>query len=535
MDGTAAPRPSAGWTSGSWAPLADRVFRILWLVQFGSNIGSWMQTVGAQWLLVDGGAAYVAAVQVAYSLPVLLLALPAGALADLVNRRVLLIRVQIVMAATAFLLAVLAWTGHLPPSALLSLTFALGCGLALSTPAWQALQPSLVPRDQIARASALGAVNMNTARALGPALGGFLVSWAGAGWTFASNGVSFLATAIALAAWHQPTVRKPVEEREHIRGALAAGSRYVRNAPRVRRLMLRASLFVPGAVALWALLPVFAKARLGFDAPGYGALLGAVGVGAVAGSFLLRPLTSRLGGERTLTASSLGYAAVIAILALTRSPWIAAVALVGAGIAWIGALTTLNASLQLTLPAWVRARGLAFYLLVFQGGQAAGSLLWGVVAQRAGVQTALAAAAASLVLAALAHVRWPLHDAATADPSPTHAWPEPAVLAEGPAADSTTLVIIEYRVRPGNAAAFLAEMGHVGRSRLRTGAFRWGIYADTASPDRLIETFLVRSWSEHMAQHHERQTGLDNAVEARARNLLAEPPQVVHAVAHRSA
>jgi predicted MFS family arabinose efflux permease len=198
---------------------------------------------------------------------------------------------------------------------------------------------------------------MNTARALGPALGGFLVSWAGVGWTFASNGVSFLGTAIALAAWHQPAVRKPVQEREHIRGALAAGSRYVRNAPRVRRLILRAALFIPGAVALWALLPVVAKTELGLGAPGYGALLGAVGVGAVAGSFLLRPLTSRLGGERMLTASILGYAAVIAVLTLTRSAWIDAVALVGGGIAWIGALTTLNASLQLTLPAWVRASG----------------------------------------------------------------------------------------------------------------------------------------------------------------------------------
>jgi predicted MFS family arabinose efflux permease len=535
MDGTAAPRPSAGWASGSWAPLADRVFRILWLAQFGSNIGSWMQTVGAQWLLVDRGAAYVAGVQVAYSLPVLLLALPAGTLADLVNRRVLLITVQIVMAATAFLLAALAWAGRLPPPALLSLTFAMGCGLALSTPAWQALQPSLVPRDQIARASALGAVNMNTARALGPALGGFLVSWAGVGWTFAGNGVSFLGTAIALAAWHQPAVRKPAQERERIRGALAAGSRYVRNAPRVRRLILRTALFIPGAVALWALLPVVARTELGLGAPGYGALLGAVGVGAVAGSFLLRPLTSRLGGERTLTASILGYAAVVAVLALTHSAWIAAVALVGGGVAWIGALTTLNASLQLTLPDWVRARGLAFYLLVFQGGQAVGSLLWGGVAQRAGVRPALAAAAASLVLAALAHVRWPLHDAATADPTRTHAWPEPAVLTEGPPADSTTLVIVEYRVRPGNTAAFLAEMDHIGRSRQRTGAFSWGLYADVASPDRLIETFLVRSWSEHLAQHHERQTGLDSAMEARARNLLTEPPQVVHAVAHGQA
>lgn len=216
--------------------------------------------------------------------------------------------------------------------------------------------------------------------------------------------------------------------------------------------------------------------------------------------------------RRTLTASILGYAAVIAALTLTRSAWIAAVALVGGGIAWIGVLTTLNASLQLTLPAWVRARGLAFYLLAFQGCQAVGSLLWGAVAQRAGVRPALTAAAASLVLAALAHVRWPLHDAATAD--------------------STTPVIVEYRVRPGNTAAFLAEMDHVGRSRQRTGAFSWGLYADTASPDRLFETFLVRSWSEHLAQHHERQTGLDSAMEARARNLLTEPPQVVHAVAH---
>jgi predicted MFS family arabinose efflux permease/quinol monooxygenase YgiN len=516
---------------GPWAPLRDRVFRILWLAQFGSNIGSWMQTVGAQWLLLNRGAVYVAGVQVAYSLPMFLFALPAGALADLTDRRRLLIRVQIAMSAVAFLLAALAWDGHLPPATLLALTFGLGSGLALSTPAWQATQPTLVPRDQIARASALGAVNMNTARAIGPALGGILVSLSGAGWTFALNAVSFLGTAVALAMWRQATPSKPNQEREHIRAAVAAGSRYVVNAPRIRRLMYRAALFVPCAAALWALLPVVAGSGLGLGSSGYGALLGAVGVGAVAGSILLPRFSSRLGGGRLLAVSTLAYAAVTAVLAMTGSPWLAATALFVGGIAWIGALTTLNAAMQLTLPAWVRARGLAFYLIVFQGGQDVGSLVWGIVAAHFGVQTALLAATASLAVGALAHFGWPLHDTATADPSATHAWPEPAILAETPPADATTLVIATYTVLPDHTDAFLAEMKHVRRSRRRTGAINWGVYVDIAETNRFIETFTVRSWSEHLAQHHERQTGLDNAIELRVHRLLAEPPQIAHAVA----
>ncbi|MEV7285389.1 MFS transporter [Streptomyces sp. NPDC093252] len=527
--------PASGGTGpgSAWAPLALPVFRALWIAQFVSSVGTWMQTIGAQWLLVGHGAALVTLVQTASSLPVVLLALPSGVLADRFDRRRLLIVAQFAMGAVAAVLAVLAFAGVLGPVSLLALTFLLGCGTALMGPSWQAIQPELVARDQLAQAAALGAVNMNLARAIGPAIGGVLVAAAGAGWTFAFNAVSYLGIVVVLLLWKRPrdTAATGAEPERFVSAVLAA-RRYVRHAPGVRRVLLRTALFIPGAAALWSLLPLVAADSLGLGSGGYGALLAVVGAGAVGGALLLPALRAVLGANGILAAGAVLVAVTLAVLATVRVPWVAAVALLPAGVAWIAVLSVLNAAVQTRLPGWVRARGLAVYLLVFQGGQALTAPLWGGLAQGAGLRVALLAAGALLLLAAATVPLLPLHDAAHIDPTPSDHWPAPPVVHEPGPADGPVLVSIVYRVRPADRAAFTAAMAKLARSRRRTGALTWGLYEDAGEPGRFIENYLVGSWAEHLAQHHTRTTVTDRRAEEAARAFLlpGTHPETTHAL-----
>lgn len=524
---------SSDASTSAWSPLRQPVFRALWFAQFASNVGSWMQTVGAQWLLIAKGAALLSLVQVAAGLPVLILALPAGVLADLVDRRRLLLAVQGAMAAVAAVLTVLAFAKQLGPWALLALTFLLGCGQALNGPAWQALQPTLVPREQLRPASALGAVNQNLARAIGPALGGLLVAAAGVGWTFALNTVSFAGILVALARWRpQQRVPRPGQEREQAVAALRAGTRYVRYSPRVRRILVRSALFVPGAAALWALIPLTAHQTLHLGSAGYGLLLGAVGIGAVGGAWVLPLVADRLGGDWTLALSSAAFAVALVVVDYVHDAAVVFLALLIAGTAWIWALSTLNAALQLGLPSWVRARAVAFYLLVFQGGMAVGALIWGLVAQWTSLSVALLAAAVLLSAGAATVRLLPLREWKY-DPDAGIDWPEPRLVVEPAPTDGPVLVTVEYLVSEENAQAFRHAMENQERTRRRTGATTWGVYRDAEQADRYIETFTVRSWAEHMAQHHERYTGADRFIEEGVLALASQEPVVTHAFMQR--
>ncbi|MFI9584228.1 MFS transporter [Streptomyces sp. NPDC052236] len=529
---SAAPSPKApAGAASAWAPLAARVFRALWIAQLVSNIGSWMQTVGAQWLLIGHDAALVTLVQTASGLPFVLLALPSGVLADRYDRRTVLLAAQFAMLAVSTALTVLAFADALTPGLLLGLTFLLGCGTALMGPAWQAIQPELVERHQLGQAAALGAVNMNLARALGPALGGAVVAAAGAGWVFAFNAASYLGIAAVLMLWRRPATELPTAPGEKLLTALHAGRRYVWNAPGVRRVLLRTVLFIPGGAALWSLLPLVASRSLGLGSGGYGLLLGAVGVGAVGGAFALPAIRRVLGVNGTLAAGSLVFAGVLAVLATVRIPWLAAVALLPAGLAWIGVLSTLNAAVQTRLPGWVRARALAVYLLVFQGGQALTAPLWGALADGLGLTVSLLAGSGLLLAGAASVRRWPLHGTDGIDPTLSDHWPVPPLVFEPGPANGPVLVSVSYRVAAGNRAAFTDCMAHVARSRRRTGALTWGLYQDGNELGRFIENYLVASWSEHLAQHHSRLTGTDRRYEERARRLLVEgtAPEVTHA------
>ena len=526
---TPTARTPTGGDASAWAPLRLPAFRMLWIAQLGSNVGSWMQTVGAQWMLIHQphAATLTSAVQAASLLPVLFLSLPAGVLADVLDRRRLLLVLALLMALISGALAGLTAAGLTTPAVLLTLTFLLGCAQALTSPGWQAIQPELVPRQQIPAAAALGSLNVNLARAVGPALAGLLVAVSGVDTVFAINAVSFLGVLAALAAWRRAPRAEGVPE--PMRPALVSGARYVRHAPGVRRLMLRAALFVLPASALWGLLPVVSQSRLGLGSGGYGLLLAALGLGSILAAVSLKRVRAALSDGRLLALSTVAFALGTVAAALLRQPLPVAVALVAAGAGWLYALSTLNTALQLTLPAWVRARGLAVYLMVFLGGQGIGALVWGLAASALGTPTTLLVATGLLLLGALSLLRWPLRTlGASLDRSIVAPWPEPALALDLAPEDGPVLVEVAYRIGAGRTAEFRTAMQAVGTSRRRTGAYRWALYQDSADPELWVEVFEVASWSEHLRQHDGRLTGYDVELLERARRLADNEPTARH-------
>ncbi len=523
---------TAGRAVSTWAPLGVGIFRALWLADLVSNIGTWMQTVGAQWLLVHQPHAsiLVALVQTADMLPDVLFAYVGGVLADTFDRRWLLIVVQGCLVITGLALTLLTITGQMPPALLLTLTFLLGAGSAFSVPAYQAIIPDLVPRDEIPSASALGSININLGRAVGPAIAGVLITQVGVGAVFALNTVTFLVFGLVVAAW-RPRAGTTSPFPERFVPALRAGGRYVRYAPVVRRMLVRSVLFLVPASALWALLPLVASQRLGLGANGYGLLLGALGVGAVAGAFTLPRLRARLSSNALLLAASIIYAAALVALVLVPNAAVILVILIPTGIAWIAVLSSMNASMQLFLPAWVRARGLSVYQMVLFGAQAAGAVIWGVIAGPVGLVATFLIAAAVLA-AGIATIRlWPLFDTRGIDRSLAVYWPEPHLVFEPDPQTGPVLVTTTYTIAPENEQQFLHAMSWVRQSRLRTGAVEWGLYRDGQTAHRFVEFFVVPSWEEHLRQHNERLTGADRQYEEQADALSDPPSQTTHLLA----
>ena len=522
--------PPQAADSSAWAPLGQRAFRWLWICVLFSWVGTWMQTVGAQWLLVDepNAAALVSLVQAVNTLPVMLLALPGGVLADSFDRRWLLITVQVYLFVVGILLAVLTAVGQMPPALLLAFTFALGAGGAVQLPTWQAMMPGLVPRTQLRAAARLDLVGVNLARSVGPALAGLVIAYlGGVPVVFALNAVSVVPFAVALLLWRRPQAESE-GRRERFVPALRAGGRYIWHEPIVRRILLRAILFVVPAMALWALLPLIATQRLHLGADGFGALFGALGVGAILGAVVLGRVRHRLSTNRVLGAAGVLYAAVLAAIVVGPNFAAALATLVVAGLAWMAVTSTLAAELQLFLPAWVRARGLAVYAVTFTGSMTAGALLWGLVAEGVGLLATLLIAAVVVLVSVIAGVVWRLPKTSHLDPRPAIYWPE-ARLAFDPELDAgPVLMTVEYTVSPEREADFLEAMDHLRRSRRRTGASRWELYRDGERPDRFVEIFSVPSWEEHLRQHEGRLTGADQAIEEAALAFSDPPARVEH-------
>jgi MFS family permease len=492
-----------------------------------------MQDVGESWLMTSltPSPILVALVETAGSLPVVLLALPAGALADIVDRRRLLLVMQIWMFVAAGAMGVLALMGQVTPSRLLWLTFLLGIGSAISNPVWQAITPELVSQSDLPAAITLGSVGVNIARAIGPALGGLIVAASGPWAVFLLNAVSFIGIMVVVYRW-EPAPRKSKLPPEDIISAMRAGTRYLRHSPELQTVLIRSGIFVICASALWALLPLQARRHLGLGSFGYGLLLGCIGFGALAGAWLLPKVRERLSTNQLVAAGSLAFALTTISVAYVHSFEVLALTLAGGGVAWIAVLSSLNVSAQTVTPSWVRARVMAVYLLVFMGGLAAGSAVWGFVAARVGVSAALLFAAIGLLVGLVATWRYRLVGDQNLSLTPSLHWPEPVVLIDAEPTEGPAVTLVEYRIDPNTAEEFLQTMKEMRRIRQRDGAIRWNLLRDTSDPQRYVETFVTESWAEHLRQH-ERVTAEDREIEKRAQsfNLGPQPPKITHLIA----
>ena len=475
----------------------------------------------------------VALVQVAANLPFFLLAIPAGALADVVDRRRLALVALAWLSATTAGLAGLSVAGLVGPGALLGFTFAIGVGSALLAPAFAAILPELVPRDEIEPAVSLNGISMNVARAAGPALGGLVVAAAGAGATFALNAASFVAVMWVLARFRPETPERKLPP-EELFGAMRAGLRFVRHSPGLQTVLVRTGAFVLPASAIWALLPLYARDQLTLGPAGYGLLLGFFGIGAVVGGVLLHRTRRKLGVEGLATGAALAFAASHLVLAYAHALAPVAVALFVAGGAWTSLLSMLNAAAQVAIPSWVRARALATHLLVIFGGLAAGSAAWGALAGVVGVPQSFALAALAIAFGRVVTWRRRLPEGAAPDLTPAPHWPDPALARSFEPDRGPALVTVEYEIDPADADSFARAMRRLSAIRLRDGAIRWGLWGDVEQEGRYLESFVVESWLEHLRQH-ERITAADREVQSVAHTFHrgAEPPRVRHFIHER--
>jgi MFS family permease len=488
-------------SGGSFAPLRQPVFAVLWTATVLGNTGSFMRDVASSWLMTDLSAApaAVAMVQAAATLPIFLLAIPAGVLSDILDRRKFLIAIQFLLASVSITLMILSHMGMLSVSALIGLTFLGGIGAALMGPTWQAIVPELVPREDVKSAVALNSLGINIARSIGPAAGGLLLAAFGAAVTYGADVASYILVIAALLWW--PRAKNADDAlSENFFGAFRAGLRYTRASKPLHVVLLRATIFFAFASAVWALLPLVARQLLGGDAGFYGLLLGSVGAGAIGGALVMPRLRQRFDSDGLLLGSAVVTALVMAALSLAPPQWVAVVVLLFLGAAWITALTTLNGAAQAVLPNWVRGRGLAVYLTVFNGAMTAGSLGWGAVGEAAGVSGTLLIGAAGLLVAGFIMHRIKL-PSGEADLVPSNHWPEPLV-AEPVAHDrGPVLILIEYHVEKHHRTAFLHALNEMSHERRRDGAYGWGVTEDSADPRKIVEWFMVESWAEHLRQH----------------------------------
>ena len=517
-------------TPSAWRPLHAPTFRNLLIANVFSDVGAFMQSVGAAWLMISlkAGPMYVALTQTASALPFFLFSLPAGALGDIVDRRKLILWTEIWMAAMAGALAALVIMGWMSPWLLLAFTFAISAGDAFEAPTWRAVLPDLVAKEDFEAASALNGIEFNLARAVGPGLAGLLIAAFGVGTAFVVNAASFIGVIYVLARWKHPH-RKRTAPTEKVVGATIAALRYIRYSTLIRSLIIRSGAIMFFASALLALLPTIAH-NVSRSPIAFGLLLGCFGIGAILGAIVLPRARARWSIETVVS----GAVSIVGIVTVASGFGhelftLAALMLVG-GAAWLTFISLVSATIQKLAPDWVRARVLAVFILVFQGGVAAGSALWGTIAERAGLSTSLLWAGLGAMATTAFGLISRLPDTAI-DVTPWNHWRMPCIpdgleveLDAGP-----VLVTVEYIVKHEHASEFLRTMRRYERVRRRDGASRWGIYRDTEHPDLYLETFIVHSWAEHLRQH-ERITRDDSELEERVNRYAAQEPKVRHLI-----
>ena len=533
--GLAAVKPGPLSDKGSsLTPFRHATFTVLWIATVVSNIGVWMQNAAAGWLMtsLDPNPFIVSMVQVATSLPIFAFALPAGALADIVDRRKLLIVVQTAVTILVAGFGLLVWEDWVTPNLLLTFTFLAATAAALIMPAWQSIVPLLVPREHLQPAVALNSVGLNVSRALGPALTGLVIAAWGMASPFWINAATTVCVIGALIWWrakddgsanHLPS--------ERFLRAISAGLRHARFNSHLRSTLIRSAGFFIFASAYWALLPLVARDQVAGGPKLYGILLGAIGLGAVAAAFSLPLLKRRLGADRLAAAGTLGTVTALVLFAFARQSVTAIAASLLAGVSWISVLATINVSAQLALPAWVRGRGLSIFVAVMFGSLTLGSAIWGEVAALTTVPAAHLVAAAGALITVPLLWHWKLQTGAGLDLTPSMHWPAPVLVTDVAHDRGPVLVTVEYQVEAKNRKNFFDAITKLGGERRRDGAFDWELFEDLAQQGRFVETFLLDSWIDHLRQH-ERVSITDRNLQAAVNRFQMEgAPRVTHLIA----
>ena len=513
-----------------WEPLRNRTFRALWIANVASGIGTTMHDTAATWAMTSltTSPTLVTLMQTAASLPIFLLGLPAGALADIIDRRKLLIFAQVGGLILSCALAASAFLGWLTPVWLLGIAFLLGTAGAVGQPAWQASIPEIIERRALSASIALNSIGYNVARTVGPAVGGVIVAKAGPGWVFLLNGLSFVALLAVLIGWK----REPTKQRqpEQVFGALVAAVRYARFAPPLRSVLFRTAIYVFAAVAPIALLPLLVKSNPQLHASDYGVLLGAYGAGAILCATLLLPrLRTRFSADQILAGALVTSALACVALAFLHDRFWMAAALILGGAAWLTSLTHFNTAVQTAVPNWIRARASSLQLITMQGAIALGAVVWGQLTSHTDLKVAFGAAAAFLILGLVSIRLFPLSRIAELDVTPSDHWAEHRLIAEPAPADGPVLITVEYRVSNEKADQFQEAIYKLRDVRLRDGAFRWDLFHSLDQDTIFIESFLVATWAEHLRQHT-RAIAEDRHIEQLVEtfHLGETPPKVRH-------
>jgi MFS family permease len=453
-----------------------------------------------------------------------LLALPAGSIGDIFDRRKLILITETWMLVVAAVLTVVTVSGVMTPWLLLLLTLGLSIGDAVESPSWRAIFPELVSKEDLPAALALNGIEFNLARALGPGLGGLVVAAAGVAAAFAFNAFSFLGVIVVVAKWKRP-VRKSSLPLETFRGATSAAVRYVRYSPGIRTLLLRSAVLIFFTSSFWALLPTAVK-EISNNPITYGFLLGFFGLGAVLGALVLQRTRASVSSETLLSLATATFAGVILSMALLRSPVVLCFVMVLGGVSWTAVMSLFNIMVQELAPDWVRARVLAVYLFVFQGSVAVASTLWGYVALHTNVRQTLVFAAVGTGACLSLQLLFKL-PTVPADLSTWNHWAKPATFAEPDPGEGPVLVTVKYVIDPAKASEFLHQINKYERVRRRDGATSWGIFVDTEAPDTYLESFKVDSWAEHERQH-DRFTVADREIENQVLAYAVQPLEIKH-------
>jgi MFS family permease len=524
-DSAAAAAPSA------LSPFRHRVFAVIWTATVISNIGTWMYNAASGWLMttLNGAPVAVSLVQVANTLPLFLFAVPAGALADIVDKRKFLIGAEIATTVASAAFAALVSLNLVSPYSLLLFMFLIGIAATMGAPAWQAVVPQRGPRAVLSPAIAANSVGVNISRAIGPALAGVLIAILGIAAPFWINAISNLATVAALLWWRSPPNTRSRLPTERFFSAIRTGLRHARYNLVLRATSMRAIAFFLFASTYWALLPLVSRNQVGGGPALYGGLLGAIGAGAIAGSVLLPRMKARWEADRIVEIGTLGTALALVLFGIAREPAVALLASVIAGVSWIVVVSTLNVSAQLALPDWVRGRGLAMFATVFFGAMTFGSVAWGAIAGAVGLPDSHFIAGAACIAAIPLTRRWHLQKGIGVELTPSMHWPAPVTAQEIEYQQGPVLVTVEYRVLPEHRKAFLKALESLAHERRRDGAYTWHIFEDTAEPNRYLETFLIESWLEHLRQH-ERVTNADRILEERVQRFLKAKPAIAHLI-----